>query len=284
MKINLSKTSGLLILTTMLILPETVFGQFPGLGGGGAPGGGRTGGGRTGGTRGSGSSAALQAQSKVVIVADERSNSLIVLAPDDQLATIEELVKELDGNVDDVTEVRVFPLKNADPTEMADQLNQLFGDTTTRNNSQTGFQSPFSFGRFTGGGTQGNSNNNRALRSDQKVTAVPDPRTSALIISAPRQMMASIEKMVEQLDASPARKQNVYVYSLEHADANNMAEILRGMFEGQSSRNTQRTTTQTSPLSNRSTTFGRAGATSGQSGLGGAGGARGGAGGGIGGR
>ena len=89
----------------------------------------------------------------MVAVADDRSNSLVVSAPADLLATIETMVKEIDQDVTDVTDLRVFRLINADPSETADQLATLFPDPTT---STTGSQNnvPF-FMRAAGGGSRG---------------------------------------------------------------------------------------------------------------------------------
>ena len=67
----------------------------------------------------------------MVAVGDDRSNSLVVSAPADLLATIENMVKEIDQEVTDVTELRVFRLVNADASEIADQLATLFPDPTT---------------------------------------------------------------------------------------------------------------------------------------------------------
>ncbi|MBL6763554.1 MAG: hypothetical protein ISQ14_01250 [Verrucomicrobiae bacterium] len=257
--------SRMLILAIGLAVVGSAEAQFPGFGG--APGGGSPGGRtRTGGSSsgGSGSSAALQAQSRVLAVADERSNSVIIIAPEDQLPMIEELMKELDTNVDDVTEVKVFKLVNADPTEMAEQLNQLFGSSTQGNSqqNQSSFGPGFVFGRLGGGAPQGNNSNSRGLRSDQKVVSVPDARTASLIVSAPRQMMPSIEQMVKQLDSSTAKRQNVFVYSLEYADVNNVATVLRGMFD-ENQRNLSSQQSQESALEQRRGTFGSAGASSG---------------------
>lgn len=266
---------GLLALATVLLAPDTVFAQFPGGGGGG-----RT---RGGGTPrgGTGNSAALQAQNKVLAVADERSNSLIILAPEDQIPMIEELIGELDSDVDDVTEVRIIKLENADPTEVAEQINQLFGNDQQNGQQQRFGPASFFASRFGGGGsTQNNSSGERGKRSTQEVIAVADPRTASLIISAPRQMVETVESLVKQLDASSAKRQKVFVFSLEHADVNNAAEILRAMFEGENTRTTQ-TTAQDNALRSRSGTFGTAG-TANTAGAGG--GARGGGAGGIGGR
>lgn len=263
-----------------LLAADLAQAQFPGFGGGPPGGGSSRSRGSRGSSGGSGNSAALQAQSRVLAVADERSNSVIIIAPEDQLPMIEELMKELDSNVDDITEVKVFKLENADPNEMAEQLNQLFGSGTQNNNQQQQQQSRFGpgfvFGRFGGGQPQGNNNGNtRGLRSDQQVISVPDARTGSLIVSAPRQMMPSIEQMVKQLDSSTAKRQKVYVYSLEYADVNNVATVLRGMFD-ENQRNLSTQQTQESALEQRRGTFGSAGATSGTigatTGRGGAGG------------
>jgi len=265
---------GLMALATVLLAPDTVFAQFPGGGGGRTRGGGTPRG-------GTGNSAALQAQNKVLAVADERSNSLIILAPEDQIPMIEELIGELDDDVDDVTEVRIIKLENADPTEVAEQINQLFGSDQQNGQQQRFGPSSFFASRFGGGGSsQNNASGDRGKRSTQEVIAVADPRTASLIISAPRQMVETVESLVKQLDASSAKRQKVFVFSLEHADVNNAAEILRAMFEGENTRTTQ-TTAQDNALRSRSGTFGTAGSANA---AGAGGGARGGGAGGIGGR
>ncbi|MGB0580266.1 MAG: secretin N-terminal domain-containing protein [Limisphaerales bacterium] len=273
---------GLIALAGFLALPEIAEAQFPGFGG--TSGGGRTRGGTTSRTRGgggSGNSAALQAQNKVVAVADERSNSLIILAPEDQIAMIEELINELDSDVDDVTEVKVVKLENADPTEVAEQINQLFGSQDQNQNQRFG-PSAFFASRFGGGGTtqRGGNNNERGKRSTQEVVAVADPRTASIIISGPRQTIPTVEQLVKQLDSSSAKKQNVFVYNFEYADVNAAAEILRALFEGENTRNTT-TQNQETALRNRAGTFGTAGTANA---AGGGAGARGGGAGGIGGR
>ena len=50
--------------------------------------------------------------------------------------------------------------------------------------------------------------------------------------------MPQISEMVLQLDSSPAKKQRVFVYSLENADVQEVETVLRSLFESQNSRNT----------------------------------------------
>ena len=65
------------------------------------------------------------------------------------------------------------------------------------------------------------------------MVAVGDPRTNSLLVTAARDTMAQIAEMVGRLDATDAKKQRVYFHSLEHADADSVANVLRGMLGDQ---------------------------------------------------
>jgi len=234
---------------------------FQGPGGGGFPGfpgaGGRGGAAQAGGSTGS----SRVSEPRVVAVADERSNSLVVSAPVEQMSLVQELVEQVDTNVEDVTELRVFRLKNADPQEMADVLANLFPDPTTSDNqSGRGGQLRFGGGPFGGfgGGRQASADVSSRLQQQSKVTAVPDPRTGSIVVSASRDLMEQIGQMIAQLDSDPAKKQKVFVYTVENTDPTAVEDILRGLFEGQNSRNrgnTARSTTRQTgnQLNNRAT-------------------------------
>jgi type II secretory pathway component GspD/PulD (secretin) len=231
-------------------------GAFFGGGGGGGDRGGGGGGDASGDT---GNSLAREVASRVVAVADERNNALIIAAPDEYIPTIEDLVAQIDVQANDITELRVFQLKNADPVELATIFGQLFPDETKSGSqgNNNGNNGEFRFGGFPGGGGRRNNNtaNNESsrLKKISKVTAVPDQRTSSLIVSAASELMPQIEQMVAQLDSSSARKQKVFVYSLENADVQQVEQILQGMFQrtttSQYNRNNQN---QNSALNSRS--------------------------------
>jgi hypothetical protein len=153
---------------------------------------------------------------------------------------IEDLVKQVDVNVDDITELRVFALKHADAQEMADLLTELFPDTSR--SSQTGNnRGQFRFGGGPmgfGGGGQGNAGTTGTrLQQQTRVSAVPDLRTRSVVVSASRDLMPEIGQIVSQLDSDPAKKQKVHVFSVENTDPATIEEILRGLFETQNTRN-----------------------------------------------
>ena len=215
------------------------FGGFPGFGGGGTD---------TGSS--SGSTRNSTTATKVGAVADEFSNSLIVTASDSQLKTIETLVKSVDTDQVDLTEIKVFALLNADPTETADQITKLFPDTSSssqntggRGGGFGGFGGPGGAGGIFGGGgatrTGGNGATSDRSKKMGKVIAVAEPRTRSLIVSAAKEMMPQIDAMVRSLDLSPAKKQKVKTYNLENASVAEVEAVLRAQFEAQNSRNTQ---------------------------------------------
>lgn len=222
---------------------------------------GSRGGGESSSSRGKssgGDSEALQAASRVIAVADERTNSLVISAPDEYMATIMQLVEEIDTNVDDITELQVFALKFADAYEMSEILKDLFDDS---NEEQTSSRGGFRFGRggeSSRGGSSSSRDESSRVQAMTRVSAVPDARTNSVIVSAASNLMSQIERMILQLDSDSSKKQKVYVYSLDNADVDNVATILRGMFESQSStlnnRNNSNRSGQSNnnPLSNRS--------------------------------
>jgi len=230
-------TLGAALVACGLVTP--VLGQFPG---GGFQGG--------GGNRNAGNSGGLQAATQVTAVADEYSNSLIILAPENYQLAISNLVAQLDVPVEDITELRVFPLMNSDPTEMAQVLTSLFPDSSTSAN--TGRGPGFMFGGR-GNAAASSANSSERSKRQSKVLAVADPRTSSVIVSASKDLMEQIVPMIQKLDESSSKKQKVFVYSLENADSADVETVLKNLFETQNTRNgrTTQNNQQNNALSQR---------------------------------
>jgi general secretion pathway protein D len=215
-------------------------GFFPG--GGGFPfGGGDRGGGDRGGSSSGGSQNGRMTAAKVTAVADDRSNSLVVSASDEQMEMVEKLVRDMDVNVDDIAELRVFRLRHADPQETADQLTTLFPDPNAQQNSssRSGFRG---FGFFGGGRSdRGSSSSSSSTSPDSRrmkqtrVMAVPDPRTSSVIVSASRDLMQEIAGIIDTLDSDPAKKKKVYVIKVENRDPQELVEDLQSVIATDSS-------------------------------------------------
>ena len=214
---------------TQLFASNTTGGQDRGrrgFGGGFNPFGG--GGDRGGGAQPAGQSEARQAASRVVAVADDPSNSVIVSAPDDLIPTITEIVEKIDTSITDVTSTRVFRLIHADAVETATLITSLYSENTTQGQNNRNRNQGGGGDRGQRGGPQGQQQSQRALLQS-KVVAVGDPRTNSLLVSASQDSMAEIAEMIGRLDSTSAKKQQVYVHALEHADADSVASVLRGM-------------------------------------------------------
>jgi general secretion pathway protein D len=198
------------------------------------------------------------------LTANQDSNSLIVTDTQINVKHIVEIVAALDGSIDTVSAVRVFRLKNADPVEMASLLTNLF-QSTGASTAQAGANFPgmpaFLAQRFGGGNNQGgnNSRNNRSSRNGSSgsarstpVVAVADPRTFSVVVAASKEQLPDIAEMIAKLDGSSARKQKVYVYTLENGDVHQVEAILKNLFQSNNTRSS--TSTQADPLGNRATT------------------------------
>jgi type II secretory pathway component GspD/PulD (secretin) len=260
-------------------------GSFFSMLGGGGPFGDRGGRGGDSSRRGGSSSSGGGAAAKnVVAVGDDRSNSLVISAPADLLATIESMVQEIDQEVTDVTELRVFRLVNADPTETADQLAVLFPDPTTSTSGNQGPMPPFFFRGSSSsrrGGATGSTDSDRAKKMG-RVLAVPDPRTSSIIVTASKTLMPQIADMIAELDSDRGRKEVVGFYDLQNADPQDVQSALQDLFNRNTRMNNNNQNTmlgQNNPLTRRAQqnqqtttggTMGRSGgSTRGASGVGG---------------
>lgn len=73
------------------------------------------------------------------VVADTRTNSLVVTATEENQALVANVIKELDQNIEFENTTFVFPLRNARADQVSQILNQAFGGRTTGTNRNTGF-------------------------------------------------------------------------------------------------------------------------------------------------
>ena len=216
-----------------------------------------------GASAGSDRTGATAAGAKVVAVADERSNSLIVSAPAGLIPTVTNVVRRLDQQVNDTTEVRIFRLRNGDASELADQLSQLFPEDNTSGSAQD--QPGFSFGGppppgsdlpdATSGGVQSDSSERK--KKQGRVLAVADPRTSSLLVSAASTLMPQIAALIERLDANPGRKEGVNFWELRNADPQDVKTVLQDLFNRntamQNNNNNNPLLSQSNPLTARQT-------------------------------
>ncbi len=201
--------------------------------------------------------------SQTSMTANESGNSIVITDTQANIHRVAEVIKCIDGGAEDVTVVRVFRLKNSNPTEMADLLTSLFPDDSRSGGSQAPFQfgGPGGFrrmfgggGPFGGGGSQASSNaQNQRIKKRNRVIAVADQRTASVVVTATKDLMDQIEGVVTELDADKLNVKTVAVIPLEHAEPNDALQVLQDIFQKsgtQNSRNQQNQ--QNNALYNRS--------------------------------
>jgi len=174
---------------------------------------------------------------RVNVLADPRTNSLVLRAPSQARANLaKSLIAKLDQPTQELGNVHVVYLKNAEATKLAQTLRSLVsGDTSTPNqaggtsntsqgsNNQFGGQSS-NTGSSTSsssntGGTNGptnplltgNNNGQQANGGGQAGYIQADATTNTLIITAPESIYRNLRAVIDQLDV---RRAQVYIESL----------------------------------------------------------------------
>lgn len=182
---------------------------------------------------------------QATIIANQAGNSIVVTDVQSNIRHLSEIIKAIDSSAEDVTEVKVFHLQYADPTEMANLLTSLFPDQSS------GAQAPFRFNRGRGGrrgpgaffaamasanAGAGNSVQDRIKKRNQ-VMAVADARTSSVVVTATADLMDQITEMIAQLDHPSPKSQRVAVIPIHNGDSQAILQSLQDTFGNSNTRN-----------------------------------------------
>jgi len=97
------------------------------------------------------------------VVADARTNSLIVTATEENLKLVDQVIKDLDTEITYESNVFVFPLANARASDISTLLGQAFG---SRNGGQNNRNTGFGTNRNTGNQQNRNNQNNQNNRNN----------------------------------------------------------------------------------------------------------------------
>jgi type II secretory pathway component GspD/PulD (secretin) len=216
------------------------------------------------------------------MTANQDSNSLVVTDTEMNVHHIVELVSALDTSIETTSTTQVFPLKNADPVEMASLISNLYGSPTGTTNTNAGGNNQgrgglaalfggglrgggggggFGGGGFGGGGGQrggggGGGGNARTASTGTgrtiPVVAIADPRTYSVVVTASKDQLPDIAEMIARLDSNTGRQQKAYTIPMQYADVQQVQTILQNLFQSSTQRTS--TSTQADPLSTRETT------------------------------
>lgn len=133
-------------------------------------------------------------------IADERTNAVVIMGPTDRLAMAEQLVAQLDATRGPVEgDMRVFALDNANAEALAETVAAALPGKR--------------------------DNRGRPLPDAARIVA--DATTNRLIVAAPVDQMASVAKLIEQLDQASEQAASVRIFRLQAADAGTLASVVR---------------------------------------------------------
>ncbi|RJP19734.1 MAG: hypothetical protein C4527_26335 [Candidatus Omnitrophota bacterium] len=147
------------------------------------------------------------------VVANARTNTIIVYAYPEDVKTVGELIATLDSgkSYDKVT--KVFPLQNADAIIISSMLQQLIGEGDSRNQ----YRSWYGYGR--------------GRDQQQEIKIIEDQRMNAIIVTARPADMPLVEDLIHQLDKPlPVSKEEPHVYPVKHVRATDIAFIVNELF------------------------------------------------------
>jgi general secretion pathway protein D len=193
---------------------------------------------------------------QATFVANAAGNSIVMTDTQANIRHMVEIIKAIDSSAEAETEIRVFHLTHASPSDVATALAGVFPSSSgSGNNNQAPVRfggGPFGAGGFAammagggrsggggGGGGRGGGGNSAAGQNDRirrasQVLAVPDSRTSAVIVTASKDLMTQIAGMVRELDVVSTRDQQVHVFRMNNGDPQQAAQVLQNMFQSTS--------------------------------------------------
>ncbi len=177
---------------------------------------------------------------RAIVIADYRTNSLLVQAAPRDMIEVTNLLKELDIPESTITsEVRIFKLRNSIAETLAPVLQEAITAAAAATNAQgaqanAGQQTPARVTppavnlQFLQSGPEGE----RLIRSGimANVSINADARTNSLIVVAPAAAMGLVAALIERLDQLPASEAQIKVFEIRNGDATALAEMLTNLF------------------------------------------------------
>ncbi len=155
---------------------------------------------------------------KVLILADERSNKLVIITSKANYDFFEKVIKQLDVETTPDTVVKVYRLKYAEAEEVADMINDLIGNApssksstknnqnaaargqggTTRVSSPTGAQPAAMAARKSANQRTGEAKPGEL--SKENTTVLADKRINGLVVMTNKELVPVVESIIEAMD------------------------------------------------------------------------------------
>ncbi len=163
---------------------------------------------------------------EVRIAADTRANALVVAATKENLALIRQLVAELDKDYLPPVKVKVFELRYADATQVADMLNRIVQTSGTQQRGGFGFF-------FAGIPFEQRVLGQQQWLGLQQNVIVADARRNAVIVTTTDANMPIFEQLIAELDQPADLGRLVKTYRVQNVDAQSLAQTITTILQQQ---------------------------------------------------
>jgi type II secretory pathway component GspD/PulD (secretin) len=165
------------------------------------------------------------------VVAEAQTNSVIVIASEENLADIRKMVERLDQRGSATVKVKFYTLRHSDAMAVAKFVGDLFSDSAGPRAPQGGRGGRGQLFVYDMYGRMVPQNDSAG--SALEVRVVADPRANKLVVAASEQRLVMIDAIVEELDQPVNDLVQLRIYKLRHASAVETATILKDLFFAQ---------------------------------------------------
>jgi len=174
------------------------------------------------------------------IFADTTTNSLVITDTSSNIRRLALIVKQLDAVPSGMLQTKVFTLKFASATSLAQTLDSMFrqGVETARALQRISKRGPEEMMKIMEHAKQEGRMPGRGIDVVKgQVIIIGEERTNKLIVTASEENLDIITKLIEELDTSNIAQAEVKVFLLNHAIAADVATELETLLKGSGGRN-----------------------------------------------
>ncbi len=158
------------------------------------------------------------------VTASPRTNSLIVYAAPRDMAEIERLIEHLDAESSGTTSKgRIVRLKNALAEDVAAMVTAAITAAAGGGDGRRSAELDLLL-------VQPDGREIVASGILNGVKIVPNPRLNTLFITGPEKSLSLVERLIEELDRSPAASAVIKVFEISNGNASDLVSVLRSLF------------------------------------------------------
>ena len=149
---------------------------------------------------------------KVVTIADERSNKILIITSATNMKFFKEVIAALDVETTPDTVVKVYRLKYAEAEDVSDMINDLIGNSVSGKNSGKSNQNQNAAKGTSGSVTRGNQQVSRQPANQRSgeakagelnkdnTTVLADKRINGIVVMTNKELVPTIESIIESMD------------------------------------------------------------------------------------